>query len=125
MTREAVTPTATATMTIVAPTVTAPITATTVLTATVSANSANIRIGPGFAYPVLKIVYKGLEIVVIGRNARASWLAILFDGDNRGWIILTAVLSNYDIEKLPIFTAEPPPTSTPGEPRFRPGGGKG
>lgn len=86
----------------------------TPLTPQVTAKTdANVRDGPGLAYPVVGGVSNGETVPVVGRNADSSWWQISFQGGT-AWIADVVVDANPEAYDAPIVSAPPPPpTNTP------------
>ncbi len=74
---------------------------------------ANVRNGPGLAYPVVGGLNNGESAPVVGRNADSSWWQISFEGGT-AWIADIVVNANSEAYNAPVASAPPPPpTNTP------------
>jgi uncharacterized protein YraI len=85
--------------------------------ARVIAETANLRTGPGTSYPLVSSVPGGTEMVIIGRNADASWLRVQLSGERVAWVASFLVEVNADLTTVGVIpTEEVPPTPdvTPG-----------
>lgn len=104
-------------------------------------SSASLRQGPGTVYPILRYLYEGEVVGVIGKNnADGTWYNVVMDDGTRGWLAAIAcrVLDENSINSVeiaatipvrPTNTPTPTPTNTP-TPTFTPtpvpgGGGDG
>lgn len=56
----------------------------------VTAESLNVRSGPGTTYPVIGGLSLGDEVEVVGKNDTGSWLQITYEG-GRGWVFATYI----------------------------------
>ncbi len=82
----------------------------------VAVASANLRSGPGTAYPVEGQATQGQVFDVLRRSRAADWLEISWSGGTR-WIAAGLVKANLPVESLPVATdVAPPPTSLPPSP---------
>jgi len=73
---------------------------------------ANVRVGPGLTYGTIAGgLNRGDKVSLLGRNADASWMHILFpDGTTKGWIFasLLNINSAIDVSALEVIEVEPP-----------------
>jgi serine/threonine protein kinase len=89
-----------------------------VITAT-TIGSANIRSGPGSAYPIIASLVQGVEVTVIGRSADGNWVVVNTTDGRNGWMSVT-LLSITGIELLPIWQTPPTPVYTQRPPTREP-----
>jgi serine/threonine protein kinase len=76
--------------------------------------SANVRTGPGLAYPAFDVCVLGTELQITGRNPEGTWLFILLpDQTQTGWIALSTVDIMVDVATLTIADIPPTPTLGP------------
>jgi uncharacterized protein YraI len=84
--------------------------------ARVIAETANLRTGPGTSYPLVGSVPGGTEMVIIGRNADASWLRVQLSSDRAAWVASFLVDVNADLTEVGVIATEevsPTPEVTP------------
>lgn len=91
------TPTATATATQAAPAL------------VVSAPVANVRGGPGTAYPVVGQARQGESYLVTGRSQAGDWWQVLERGDTEGWISASLVETNAAAASVAVAVNIPTP----------------
>lgn len=71
----------------------------------------NVRMGPGFNYPVVALVDAGTVFTVTGRNEDALWLEAEERPGETVWILAELVELNYPAEAAAVVKATPvPPT---------------
>jgi hypothetical protein len=121
LTATAQSPTATSAPAPVATSAPAPLAPTACVPTAVANQNANVRSGPGTAYPSIGAIPKGGSATVIGRNAVAGWWYIEYPSAGRfGWIAgsvvdtncLPAVITEIPAPPLPTATHTPVPTPT-------------
>lgn len=66
-----------------------------------TANSANLRIGPGEQFPVIELLPARTLFRAIGRTEDSNWIQVE-NGRYSGWISLPLIVANIDIAKLPV-----------------------
>lgn len=93
---------------------------TTILTATVKVNSANVRAGPGTTFGVVGGVKNGDLLTIYAKNQDSSWLQI--DEAGSAWIKASLVevagdIAIIDISK-PISTVSAIPTKSGNSPQY-------
>jgi serine/threonine protein kinase len=76
-------------------------------------NNANIRSGPGTAYPILTVYLAGTTVQILGRNHAGDWLALAMPGNKRGWVAISSLRSSFDVSAMAELQAPPPPTQPP------------
>jgi uncharacterized protein YraI len=83
---------------------------------------ANVRSGPGTAYPVVAGLSAGQTAPVIGRDSSAQWFAISFAGAPQGIGWVSIFVASYDgsVNDLPVIQAAPPPPPTAAPPTNTP-----
>jgi len=68
-------------------------------------------------YPRLDVFPQGTELAIVGRNEASTWLAVLLpDSQEMGWISLTTVRIDFDVEILTVVETPPTPTYRPMQP---------
>ncbi len=88
--------------------------------AVITAQSANVRSGPGVIYPVVSALANGTQLSVTGKNNDGSWLVVKLPDGRQAWIALSVVDVNFNIRDLPVINAPPTPTSPPPTPTKKP-----
>jgi serine/threonine protein kinase/uncharacterized protein YraI len=93
---------------------------TVIFKAIVAVEAANVRSGPGTAFAIVESLPLGTELTVTGRSQDGSWLIVLLDDGQEGWISLSVVAVDFDVESLAEIESPPTPrvpvaspTSTP------------
>ena len=90
---------------------------------------ANVRSGPGVAYPVVANLAAGDTAAVLGKDSSGTWFAIETGStsNGQGWIAGLVSTYNGDLASLPIIPAPPPPAVPPTTrpPTAAPSGGGG
>ncbi len=78
--------------------------------------TANVRQGPGTAYPIIGQVNAGDNFKVSGKNADGTWYQFNFQGDP-GWVIANLVTAAGDMGTVQVAqnipAPPPPPTAVP------------
>jgi uncharacterized protein YraI len=103
-------PTATSPATLPAPTVTA--TAAT-QPRVVAEDTANLRSGPGKAYPLVGRLNAGESAEIIARNASGDWWQLAWDGTGSAWVSGTTVKVQGPIDTVAVAKNVPPPPAPP------------
>ena len=106
-------PSATPTETLV-PTATPTLTLTPTATpfARVLTDRANVRTGPGVAYPVVTQLSIGTEVTVVGRNPQGTWVQICCVNGESVWIAGSVVEVINDVIQISLVVTGPAPTPT-------------
>lgn len=76
---------------------------------------ANVRNGPGVAYAIIGNLAAGAQAEVIGRDATAKWLVIVYHTTRaeHGWVAQQVGVYSGEVNALPVVAAPPlPPTPT-------------
>jgi len=89
---------------------------------TVNGDNINFRSGPGTVYPAITRLPRGTKVLLTGRLADSSWVAVSLSDPKKpgsfvlGWIKTTLVTATAkEVESLPIVYDIPPtPTPLPG-----------
>jgi hypothetical protein len=73
--------------------------------------SANVRSGPGLAYPIIGGLQAATTVPALGRDAAGQWYVIQY-GAGQGWV--SGIVAQYtgDPNSLPVVAAPPPPVPT-------------
>lgn len=82
----------------------------------VSAPVANVRVGPGTAYPVLGQARQGESYLVTGRSQAGDWWQVLGRDGTEGWISGSLVEANEAAASVAVavdIPTPPAPTATP------------
>lgn len=74
-------------------------------------NNSGLRAGPGFMYPKLELLQKGMPLIVYGKNQDGRWLSVITPGNQKGWVNIIQVETEFELEKLPVIIFSP--TITP------------
>ena len=69
--------------------------------AIVASEELNLRLGPGYEYPVLEVLVRGDELTVIGTNADDSWIEVQTRTGESGWVVTDLVNLNIDLADVP------------------------
>jgi len=72
--------------------------------ATVNTGALNVRSGPGVSFNVLTTVYRGTSLVLLGRNADASWVRVALPNGVQGWVNARYIATTYPLISLPIHS---------------------
>lgn len=76
----------------------------------VTPSSVNLRMGPGTAYWIMRRLFEGDEVQVIGRTAEGDWFYVQSEGGYLGWLAQSVVSydDDLDVSELPVvqFTEE-------------------
>lgn len=84
--------------------------------------TANLRQGPGVAYPVIEVVQVGTRVSLTGRSASAEWLQVAFD-EKEGWIFASLMNLNPALNINDLAVVEAPPLAIGGTGDDGDGGG--
>ncbi len=80
------------------------------ITGIVTIENLNVRWGPGTDYGYVGAVYKGDEVIILGRNPSQNWLKVVTPDKRIGWASAKYIETLADIGSLPIVLAPPPPS---------------
>ena len=96
----------------------------------VADSDANLRGGPGRAYPVVGKLSAGQEVDILARNASGDWWQLAWTGGKPAWVAGTVVRVLGPIDTVavaqnipappPVPTAAPRPTAAPAAPPAAP-----
>ena len=75
---------------------------------TIQVPTANVRSGPGVAYPLVGSARKGQQFPITGRIAGNAWWQVTFNG-KPVWIAASVASVSSDATSAPIVTQIPPP----------------
>ena len=68
--------------------------------------AANLRQGPGLEYSVIKTIERAeVPLTVVGRNEARTWLEVMVDETQRGWLAAGLVEANLALSLLPVSQA--------------------
>lgn len=68
--------------------------------------TANLRSGPGIAYRRVDIVQNGDQLTLVGRIEDNSWLRVLTDDGQTGWISASLVSVATDLDRIGVVPAD-------------------
>jgi uncharacterized protein YgiM (DUF1202 family) len=70
----------------------------------VTPSSVNLRMGPGTQYWIMRRLYEGDEVQVIGRTAAGDWYYVQSEGGFLGWLAESVVSyeDDLDVSDLPV-----------------------
>jgi uncharacterized protein YgiM (DUF1202 family) len=74
----------------------------------VSTGAVNVRSGPGAEFNSIAVLSGGTTVVLLGRNADASWLLVRLSNGVQGWIRSNLLQTNVSIWTLAIVESPPP-----------------
>jgi eukaryotic-like serine/threonine-protein kinase len=77
--------------------------------AIVAVDAANVRSGPSTAFAIVETLPLGEELTVTGRSQDGSWLTVLLDDGKEGWISLSVVTVDFDVQSLAEIESPPTP----------------
>lgn len=87
-------------------------TAVSIPSARIVADTANLRSGPGTAYPVVGEGRQGDTLPITGRDASATWWQVVTADGQEAWVNAELVEVT-QVEDIPLVTAAPPPAPPP------------
>jgi uncharacterized protein YraI len=79
----------------------------------ISSDKLNLRTGPGTNYPIIGTYPKNTKLEAIGRTQDSRWLKVILPDNSSGWMSITGLYVNIEIEKLAIAEIPLLPTSIP------------
>jgi formylglycine-generating enzyme required for sulfatase activity len=90
--------------------------------AVVTADSANLRAGPGTGYPIIGKVTRGERVAITGRSPDGEWVAvrILRDDGAEGWLALFLLEPRIDLLAVAVVEEIAPPPTVPPPTAVRP-----
>jgi uncharacterized protein YraI len=74
----------------------------------VGTSALNLRTGPGYLYGVIRVIYYGQGMNLLGRNADASWIWVRLPDGTEGWVGSQYLLSNVSLSSLPLTSQTVP-----------------
>jgi uncharacterized protein YgiM (DUF1202 family) len=92
-----------------------PVTGQTAPYGVVGTSALNLRTGPGYLYDVIRVIYYGQGMNLLGRNADASWIWVSLPDGTEGWVGSRYLLSNVALSSLPLTdqVVAPPASAQP------------
>jgi uncharacterized protein YgiM (DUF1202 family) len=79
--------------------------------AIVNTGALNVRSGPGPTYHSVAVVTSGQQLLLIGRNASATWVKVQLPNGVQGWVNVYYVRTSVQVVNLPVVDAAPPDAS--------------
>jgi uncharacterized protein YraI len=79
--------------------------------AVVNADGAHLRFGPGNYYDIVSTASAGDKLILLGRNAGATWFRVQTRSGETAWISSTVI--DLKVDPADIVIVEAPPTPTP------------
>jgi len=79
----------------------------------VKAGSANVRSGPGTAYPLLATLEEGQQFDIVARNQAGDWWQICCLAGEQGWVAASLVDTGGPTDTVAVASNIPPPPATP------------
>jgi uncharacterized protein YraI len=79
----------------------------------VAEDTANLRSGPGKAYPVVGKLAAGESAEIIARNASGDWWQVALNGGDSAWVAGTTVKMQGVIDTVAVAKNVPPPPAPP------------
>jgi hypothetical protein len=76
-------------------------------------DTANVRSGPGKAYPVIGRLAPGESAEIIARNASGDWWQLAWKGQDSAWVAGTTVKVQGPIDTVAVAKNVPPPPAPP------------
>jgi uncharacterized protein YraI len=76
-------------------------------------NTANLRSGPGKAYPLIGRLEPGQSAEIIARNASGDWWQLSWKGQGSAWVAGTTVKVQGPIDTVAVAKNVPPPPPPP------------
>ena len=81
--------------------------------AKVTAEMANVRAGPGTAYPIVGSARMGDSLNIVGKDAKMpTWWQVCCIAGGKAWVRTDLVGTIGPVEMVPVVAAPPPPTPT-------------
>jgi hypothetical protein len=72
----------------------------------------NVRMGPGYNYPIVDIVEKGAIFIVMGRTEDAQWFRAVDENQHHVWVYVPLLETSHPPNAAPLVTTTPiPPTN--------------
>lgn len=76
--------------------------------AIVNTGALNVRSGPGPTYSSVAVVTSGQQLLLIGRNASATWVKVQLPNGVQGWVNVYYVQTSVRVADLPVVETAPP-----------------
>ncbi len=76
--------------------------------AIVNTGALNVRSGPGPTYPSVAVVTSGQQLLLIGRNASATWVKVQLPNGVQGWVNVYYVQTTVAVTTLPVVDGGTP-----------------
>jgi uncharacterized protein YgiM (DUF1202 family) len=67
------------------------------------ANNVNLRTGPGYLFPVLKLLPQGTELLLLGRAPGGEWFYVQQTEKLKGWVFGKLLKGNPALQEAPII----------------------
>ena len=68
----------------------------------VTAGALNVRSGPGAHFGVVTAVFRGTNLILLGRNGSGSWVQVQTPSGATGWVNANYIFGNVPVSNLPI-----------------------
>jgi hypothetical protein len=72
----------------------------------VNSGDVNVRAGPGTSFEILKMVDRGQEYDLVGKNADGDWWQVCCVDGKQGWIVGEFADTDGAVDQLPVVTAD-------------------
>lgn len=83
---------------------------TPVLTAVITAEALNLRVGPGIEYEIIRTLMREETLALLGITSNSYWLHVRTSKQEEGWVHASYVDSDRNLDVVPTVTATPPRT---------------
>jgi uncharacterized protein YgiM (DUF1202 family) len=77
--------------------------------AVVNTGALNVRNGPGPGYASVAVVTSGQQLLLIGRNANATWAKVQIPNGVQGWVNVYYIQTSVPVVNLPVVDAPTDP----------------
>jgi uncharacterized protein YgiM (DUF1202 family) len=68
-----------------------------------TANNVNLRKGPGYLFPVVKLLSQGSELLILGRAPGGEWFYVQAAENLKGWVFGKLLPANPALQEAPLL----------------------
>jgi hypothetical protein len=69
---------------------------------TVRVSGLNVRTGPGVSFPLITTIPFGSEVILLSRNADATWVYGIIPDGREGWMAATYLTTSFPVQNLAV-----------------------
>ncbi|MGD0175116.1 MAG: SH3 domain-containing protein [Anaerolineales bacterium] len=69
----------------------------------INTENVNLRSGPGYFFPVLRVIHVGDTVTILGKAPDKEWFRVRTADNAEGWVYHWLMLSDIDLQEAPVI----------------------